>query len=345
MSRGTGRAALVTGGAKRIGEAIVRRLAAEGYAVAVHCRGSRVEAEALAASLPHGGAVVEGDLADVGCARIVEEAVAALGRLSLLVNNASLFAVDALADLDPARFDSHMAINLRAPALLSRRFAEQAEPSDDPSIVHIVDQRVRKLTPQAFSYTLSKAGLAAATVTMAQALAPRIRVNGVGPGPTAANPTTARQAWRKRPPARPWGRAVSPDDIAEAVAYLAKARSVTGRSLRWTAASRWAGARRTSWSRWGMRGKSPTRQPLRGCHPPPPGEGKRFIFQRFELVAASCLQRDSRDQPSIVGFALVNRAAVAEEAGGVGIGAQAEVLEVPDIGLREAVADIGGEIE
>lgn len=229
------RAALVTGGARRIGAAIVRTLSGAGYGVAIHCRGSRDDAEALAAGLRARGGravVVAGDLADpADCERLVDEASAALGRLTLLVNNASVFEAESLMTLDLDRWERQFAVNLRAPVWMTRRFAAQADAADDPSVVNIVDQRVRKLTPQAFSYTLTKAALDTATVTMAQALAPSIRVNAVGPGPTAANPHDGEAGMAREAAGTPLGRAVAPRDIADAVLFLARARTVTGQTL------------------------------------------------------------------------------------------------------------------
>ncbi len=231
----TPRAALVTGAGKRIGAAIARGLAGAGFAVALHCRGSRAEADAVAAAIAAGGGravVVEGDLADAAaCERILDEAAAALGRLTLLVNNASLFEKDSLQDLELDRWERQFAVNLRAPVLLARRFAAQAEAADDPSIVNIVDQRVLKLTPQVFSYTLTKAALHTATVTMAQALAPAIRVNAVGPGPTIANIHDGEAGMAREVAGVPLARAVPAADIADAVLYLAGARSVTGQMI------------------------------------------------------------------------------------------------------------------
>ena len=228
------RAALVTGGARRVGAAIVERLADAGYAVAIHCGTSRAEADALAARLAAAGAtatVVQGDLADAAtCGRLVKEASAGLGGLSLLVNNASTFDRDTLQTLDPAVWDRQFAVNIKAPALLAAAFAEQAT-AEDASIVNIVDQRVRRLTPQVFSYTLTKAALHAATTTMAQALAPRIRVNAVGPGPTIANVHDGDAGMAQEVAGVPLRRAVAPRDIADAVLYLAEARSVTGQTL------------------------------------------------------------------------------------------------------------------
>lgn len=152
------KAALVTGGARRIGAAIVRALADAGYAVAIHCMASRHEAELLAAECPR-AVVLSGDLADPAvAARLMADAIHALGPLSLLVNNAALFEDDRVGAFDIAGFDRHMAINLRAPLLLTDAFARQVAAGNDASIINIIDQRVLKLTPDHLSYALSKAG-------------------------------------------------------------------------------------------------------------------------------------------------------------------------------------------
>ncbi len=226
-------AALVTGGARRIGRAIVERLAAEGFPVAIHCNGSRDEAEALAASIRAGGgqaAVVVGDLAHApDVARLVPEAAAALGPVALLVNNASRFEPDALSDLTPEGFDRHMAVNLRAPAFLAQDFAAQAP--EGGLIVNLVDQRVWRPTPHFFSYTLSKAALFTATQTMAQALAPRIRVNAVGPGPTLQGARQEAEDFRKQYEGVPLKRPSSPREVAEAVMFLWRSPSMTGQMI------------------------------------------------------------------------------------------------------------------
>jgi NAD(P)-dependent dehydrogenase (short-subunit alcohol dehydrogenase family) len=226
------RVALVTGGGRRIGAAITRTLAAAGYAVAIHANRSRVEADLLRAEIATAGgraAVVIADLADRDAvAGLVDSAAAAVGVPTLLVNNAGEFEVDAFGALDPARFDQQFAVNLRAPLFLAQAFAARARPHDDPSIVNVVDQRVFRPTPRFFSYTLTKAALHVATTTMAQALAPHIRVNGVAPGPTLPSPRQDAEAFAQQAALVPLGRGPDPDEVAAAVLYLAGARSVTG---------------------------------------------------------------------------------------------------------------------
>ncbi|RDI59219.1 SDR family oxidoreductase [Microvirga subterranea] len=228
-------AALVTGGARRIGRHIVERLAREDYAVAIHCNRSSREAEEVATRIRSAGgqaAVVKADLADGAAVEgLVAAASAALGPLTLLVNNASIFEPDELTSLSHDAWERHFAINLRAPSFLARDFARQLPESAEGCIVNIVDQRVWKPTPQFFSYSLTKAALFAATRTMAQALAPRIRANAVGPGPTLANERQAEEDFGRQSRAVPLGHGGTPDEIAEAVLYLARARSVTGQMI------------------------------------------------------------------------------------------------------------------
>lgn len=231
--------ALVTGGARRVGRAIVLRLAAAGYAVAIHHRHSGAEADALAHEIAGAGgraATFRADLADVAAAGgLVPRAAAAFGPVTLLVNSASIFEPDDIATLDPALWDHTFAVNLRAPMLLARDMAAglaaPAASGTEGSIVNIVDQRVLRPNPQFFSYTLAKSALAAATRTMAQALAPRIRVNGVAPGPTFRSARQAEADFARQQEATPLGRGSPPADIADAVLYLAGAGSVTGQVL------------------------------------------------------------------------------------------------------------------
>jgi NAD(P)-dependent dehydrogenase (short-subunit alcohol dehydrogenase family) len=229
------RAALVTGGAHRIGRAVALALAKHGYAVAVHARRSRAAAEEVAGEIAAAGgraAVVEADLADHDAVlRLVPAAAAAVGPLTLLINNVAEFEPDEIGRLDRARFDRHFAVNLRAPIFLAEAFAAQAPADADAAIVNLLDQRVFKPTPRFFSYGLTKSALHVATTTLAQALAPRIRVNAVAPGPTLPSPRQDAAAFARQTHAVPLGRGPSPQEIAAAVLYLAGAASVTGATI------------------------------------------------------------------------------------------------------------------
>ena len=225
------RAALVTGGSKRIGAAICRALAAEGTAVAIHCNRSVDEAVSLAAELEAAGsqaAVVEADLSDPSqVTSLVERAAADIGPLDLLVNNASLFEYDDLASLDPERYLRHQAINALAPLLLSREFASQA-PESGAAVVNILDQKLSNPNPDYLSYTASKQALGGLTSALAQQLAPNVRVNGVAPGLTLPSAHASAEAFAEVHGSTPLARGVRPEDIAEAVIYLARAAAITG---------------------------------------------------------------------------------------------------------------------
>ena len=227
--------ALVTGAGKRVGKVIALRLAEEGYALALHCNRSRREAELVMAEIIGSGgraAVVQAELSDAGqVAELVHAASATLGPLSLLVNNASIFEDDRLQTFEVETLQTHMAVNLVAPLILSRDFAARVQEGEEGAIVNIVDQRVLRPNPLFFSYYLSKSALLTATRTMAQALAPRIRVNAVGPGPTLANTHEGEAKFAVEARETLLAHASAPNDIAEAVVYLASARSVTGQMI------------------------------------------------------------------------------------------------------------------
>lgn len=231
------RAALITGGGRRIGAAIALALSRVGYAVVLHANASRREAEALATRIEKSGgraAVVLADLADAKAVGGLIPAASAFAPLTLLVNNASVFEEDEIGTLDRASFDATMAVNLTAPLFLAQAFAahvaRSAAVNVDASIVNIVDQRVLRPTPKFFSYTMSKSALHAATVTLAQALAP-LRVNAVAPGPVLPSPRQTEAQFAAQAAAVPLGRGPSPEDIAAAVVYLATSASVTGVTL------------------------------------------------------------------------------------------------------------------
>lgn len=228
--------ALVTGAARRIGLAIAGRLAREGRPVVLHSsRRSADEAELAAEAIRRQGGracVAVADLADAAeTERLVEIASRAFGPLTLLVNNASLFEVDTAGAFPLDRYERHMAINLRAPLLLARDFARDLPPGVEGVVVNIIDQRVFRLTPQYFSYTLSKSALWTATRTMAQAYAPRIRVNAVGPGPVFPNEALGDREFEIEARGVPLGHAAEVSGVVDAVVYLAGARSVTGQMI------------------------------------------------------------------------------------------------------------------
>ena len=232
----TGRlTALVTGGAKRIGAAIVRDLASHGWSVAIHCNSSLAEAKGLAEELVAAGAravIVRADLADArAVARMVPEAAAALGPLTLLVNNASVFLRDRFGALDLGIWQRQFDINLRAPVFLAEAFAAQLPENSEGNIVNMIDQRVLKLTPVMPSYTLTKAALWAATQTMAQALAQRIRVNGIGPGPTYPNVYSKDPSMTKEVAGLPLQRPVDPADFGRTIRFIVDTPSMTGQLL------------------------------------------------------------------------------------------------------------------
>ena len=229
-------AALVTGGAKRLGRAMALGLARHGYDVAVHFRGSEAEAREVAEEVSKKGrrsAIVAADLSrEEETAQLVGGARKLLGPLTLLVNSASVFEQDDIETMTRASWDAHIETNLRAPLKLAQDFAAQADPARDNLIVNILDQRVLKPTPQFLSYTASKAALFALTTTLAQALGPKnVRVNAIGPGPTLRNPRQSDADWRRQNEATILGRGAEPDDIVGALLYLAGARAVTGQMI------------------------------------------------------------------------------------------------------------------
>jgi NAD(P)-dependent dehydrogenase (short-subunit alcohol dehydrogenase family) len=228
-------AVLVTGAAKRLGRAIALRLARDGYDVALHYRSSKPEAEALAADIKALGrrtALVDGELSkEAEVATIVPRASAVLGGLTALVNSASVFEDDRVETATRASWDKHIDTNLRAPLVLAQAFAKQLPPGAKGGIVNIIDQQVLNLTPQFLSYTVSKAGLWTLTRTLAQALAPAIRVNAVAPGPSLKAERQSQENFDAHVKATLLQRPSEPQDIAGAVAYLLAAPAVTGQMI------------------------------------------------------------------------------------------------------------------
>ncbi|MCC0033867.1 MAG: SDR family oxidoreductase [Hoeflea sp.] len=226
---------LVTGAARRIGKAIAMDLAAHGYHVAVHANRSGAEAEAVAGAIRDAGGVAEvflADLSDMTAVRDLHAEVAGrMGRPEIIVNNASMFQDDDVRDFDEELFDRHFAVHVKAPAVLAEAMAARLPDGGQGLIVNIIDQRVWKLTPRFFSYTLSKSALWTATRTMAQALAPRIRVNAIGPGPTLANERQKDSDFARQAAAVPLGHGPELAEFGATIRYLHGARSVTGQMI------------------------------------------------------------------------------------------------------------------
>jgi NAD(P)-dependent dehydrogenase (short-subunit alcohol dehydrogenase family) len=221
-----------------VGRALALALAGAGLDIAVHRRSSGEEADEVVAqvrAMGRNAVALAADLTEPHEASgLVARATSAIGPLRLLVNNASLFQADRFGALDLSLWDRHFETNLRAPVLLAQAFAAQvpkALEDGEAMILNILDQRVLHPNPQFFSYTLSKSALFTATRTMAQALAPRIRVNAVGPGPTLASIHQDAAIFAAEAKATPLGRPVAPQDICAAALYLLGARSVTGQML------------------------------------------------------------------------------------------------------------------
>ncbi len=230
---------LITGGARRIGRAIALALAADGHRIAIHHHRSRKQAQTLADLIraDEGTAItLEADLADEeAAAALVERAAEGLGGpVTLLVNNASVIVRDDLLSATRESWDANLSVNLRAPFVLSQAFARAflAQTAEENGlIVHLIDHRVWKPNPLFATYSLSKAGLWWLTRTMAQALAPRIRVNAIGPGPVLPSPHQDDDAFAAEAAAVPLGRAVGASEIAEGVRFLLRAPSMTGQML------------------------------------------------------------------------------------------------------------------
>ena len=231
----SGRSALVTGGARRIGRAIALTLAAHGWDVAVHYGTSRDDAEALAAEIrgrDRRAAAIAADLTrEAEVATLVPRAAKAIGPLALLVNNASAFERDDALTVTRASWDRHLETNLRAPFVLMQEFARQLPAGAEGSVVNILDERVWNLTPYFVSYTVSKAALWTLTQTMALALAPRIRVNGIGPGPTLPSPRQSDEQFRQQVDLLPLRRGITPDEIARAVSFILESPAMTGQMI------------------------------------------------------------------------------------------------------------------
>jgi NAD(P)-dependent dehydrogenase (short-subunit alcohol dehydrogenase family) len=229
------RAALVTGGAQRIGQAVALALAAAGFDVAIHFHTSRSAAAETCArieALGRRAVLLQADLAiEAEVATLVARAAEALGPVGVLVNNASRFERDEWDDATRESWDAHIEPNLRAPFVLIQAFARALPAAAEGVVVNMIDQRVWSLTPHFVSYTISKAGLWALTQTMALALAPRIRVNAIGPGPTLPSPRQTEEQFARQAASVPLGHGSSPAEMAATVMAILGLPAMTGQMI------------------------------------------------------------------------------------------------------------------
>lgn len=238
MSRakaGSAPTVLITGSARRIGRAIAQDLAKNGWQVCIHYRRSADEAEALVADIHQAGgsAVALGaDLAvEADVASLVPRCTEALGTPICLINNASEFLVDTVATMATETWDTHLDINLKAPVLLAKSLFLALPEDVEGNVINIIDQRVWKLTPDFFSYTISKAGLWTATRTLAQALAPRVRVNAIGPGPVLKSIHQTEDEFAREAASTLLNRGPSLEEIGAAVRFILASPSLTGQMI------------------------------------------------------------------------------------------------------------------
>jgi NAD(P)-dependent dehydrogenase (short-subunit alcohol dehydrogenase family) len=229
------RTALVTGGAKRLGRAMALALAEAGFDVAIHYAESEAEAESTAAAIRTLGrraVTLRAPLGDEDAvARLVPATMEALGPIGVLVNNASTFERDEWHDATRESWDRHVEPNLRAPFVLAQAMAKALPHGAEGCVVNLLDQRVWSLTPHFISYTVSKAGLWALTQSLALALAPRIRVNGIGPGPALPSPRQDREQFDRQCSSVPLKRGTSPEEVAAALLAILAFPSMTGQMI------------------------------------------------------------------------------------------------------------------
>ena len=225
---------IITGGATRIGSAIAKSLSGPDVEIVIHFNKSKIDAEKLKKDLIRKQTkvyLVKGDLSkETDVKKIVKFAKSKLKYFDCLINNASLFENDKLENFTTNSWGNHLSTNLRAHALLSQGFAKNVK-GKNGNIINIIDQRVFKLTPFFFSYTISKTGLYTLTKTSAMSLAPRIRVNGIAPGPTIKNKRQSVKHFKKQYLSTPIGKQVKVEEICNAVDFLIKNRSITGQVI------------------------------------------------------------------------------------------------------------------
>jgi NAD(P)-dependent dehydrogenase (short-subunit alcohol dehydrogenase family) len=229
------RVALVTGAAQRLGAAMATALAEAGFDVAIHCHASRDAAQQTLAAIHatgRRGVILPADLADeAAVAQLLPQATADLGPVGVLVNNASAFRRDEWDTATRESWDAHMEPTLRAAFVLAQHFAKALPPSAEGAIVNMLDQRVWSLTPHFTTYTVAKAGLWALTQSLALALAPRIRVNGIGPGPALPSTRQTPEQFERQCRSVPLGHGTTPNEIAHALLAILALPSMTGQMI------------------------------------------------------------------------------------------------------------------
>jgi NAD(P)-dependent dehydrogenase (short-subunit alcohol dehydrogenase family) len=225
---------LVTGAGRRIGRAIAASLGSAGWRIAVHYCDSADDATGLVAEIESAGGeaiALKADLRDRDEVVGLAEQAAGFGPLSCLINNASVFENDTIASVTPDSWDRHLDVNLMAPLLLSQAFARSLPNGESGNIINVVDQRVWRLTPNFLSYTVSKSGLWTLTQTLAQALAPRIRVNAIGPGPVLPSPRQTEEEFAAQVRTLPLERGPSVEEICKTIAFILETPSLTGQMI------------------------------------------------------------------------------------------------------------------
>jgi len=231
----TEKSVLITGAAQRIGRAIALDFAHNGWNIALHCHTSGAAADKLAKEIEKLGrkaVVVSCDLSDSEAAgKIFSHATSQLGAITCLINNASVFEPDDINSVSPSSWSLHLDVNLKAPVFLAQSFSRQLGPAGEGNIINLIDQRVWKLNPQFLSYTTSKAALWTLTRTLAQALAPAIRVNAIGPGPALPNERQRRQDFKKQISATLLKRGTSPQEICQTIQFILATPAMTGQMI------------------------------------------------------------------------------------------------------------------
>ena len=229
------RNALITGAGRRIGRAIALDLASAGWQVAIHYFRSKCEAEVVVKEIEAAGGQASSFSADLGepgsSAQLITNVRNALGPITCLINNASIFERDTVLTATKETWDQHMDLNLWAPFQLAQSLVGQMPEDSKGSIINIIDQRVWNLTPEFTTYTLSKVGLWGLTQILARALAPKVRVNGIGPGPTLQSVHQSVDAFAEEWAAMPLKRRVLPEEVASAVRFILDSPSITGQMI------------------------------------------------------------------------------------------------------------------